>query len=328
MAEIIEPIENYALSADAKPKSLFSKVGIIGAGEVGRNIARMISAHGMDVVFIELNQEYIERGNAELSHDLDQMIARWGMTTGDKRAILSRIKGTTDYADLAGCGIVIEAIKSRRRRDVEVINERKEIFKKIEEVVSKDAIIATNSTTLVVTELSSELQYPERAISLHFTSSPDSKIMEVVRSVYTEDSCFDKVGKFATMLDKQLVEVQESPGLISTRLLVPLINEAAQLLMEGVSTMEEIDRTMRLGFGLPRGPFAMADRIGLDKFMRWCDNLYAEFGDARYIASPLIKRMVRSNRLGYKVRAGFFDYDAEGHRLKQNKRSFDYITRK
>ncbi len=328
MAEITEPIENYGLSADAKPKSLFSKVGIIGAGEVGRNIARMISAHSMDVVFIEVSQEHIDHCQKELSADLDQMIARWGMTTGDKRAIMSRITGSTDYKALEGCGIVIEAIKSRNKRDIEVINERKDIFRKIEEVVAKDAIIATNSTTLVVTELSSELKNPERCISLHFTASPDSKIMEVVRGIYTEDSCFEKVRKFANMIDKQMTEVQESPGIISTRLLVPLINEACQVLMEGVSTMEEIDRTMRLGFGLPSGPFAMADRIGLDKFVRWGENLYAEFGDHRYIASPLIKRLVRSNRLGYKVRAGFFDYDEEGNRVKQDHRSFDYIMRK
>lgn len=325
MAEIIEPIENYGLSADSKPKSLFSKIGIIGAGEVGRSIARMISTHGMDVVFIEVNQERIDRSIKELDAELDRMILRWGMTTGDKRAIMSRITGTTDYGMLEGCGLVIEAIKSRRRRDVEVITERKEIFRKIEAVVTKDAIITTNSSTLVITELSSELEYPERCASIHFTSSADSKVMEVVRSVHTGDACFEKIGIIAGLLEKTLVEVQESPGIISTRLLVPLINEAAHVLMEGVSTMEEIDLTMRIGFGLSQGPFAMADKIGLDKFVRWCENLYAEFGDTRYVASPLIKRLVRHNRTGYKVRAGFYDYDADGNRVAQNHRSFDYI---
>ena len=195
--------------------------------------------------------------------------------------------------------------------------------------MERNAIIATNSTTLVITELSSKLDYPERCVSLHFTSSStDSRVLEVVRSMYTSDPCFDKVGLFATMLDKQMIEVQESPGIISTRLVVPLVNEACHILMEGVSTMEEIDRTMRLGFGLPRGPFAMADRIGLDKFVRWCENLYQEFGDPRYVASPLIKRLVRANRIGYKVRAGFYDYDEDGHRIKQNRRNFDYFKRK
>jgi len=309
-----EPIVNYALNKAEKPKTLFGKIGIVGCGEVGRSIARMISSRGIDVIFKEVSEKQIEISMHELAKDLDGMIDRWGMTEGEKRAIMSRIKGTTRCSDFTGCGIVIEAISSRTREHL--IGERKEIFKRIEKHVDRDTIIATNSTTLVITELSSELKYPDRCVSFHFISpAPDSRVVEVVRGLHTSDEAHEKVAKFARLLDKKMISVIESPGIISTRLAVPLINEACEILMEGVGTMEDIDLTLSLGFGVPLGPFAMADKIGLGKVLRWCENLYQEFGDMKYKASPLIKKMVRANRLGRKVGKGFYDYDEWGKRI-------------
>jgi len=189
---------------------------------------------------------------------------------------------------------------------------RKEIFKKIEEVVDQTCIIATNSTTLVITELSNELEYPERCVSFHFLSPvQESQVVEVVCGLYTSTTSFERVCQFAKMIDKRVVRVTESPGIISTRLVAPLINEACRMLMEGVGSVEDIDTTLKLGFGFPHGPFEMADKYGLDRVVRWLDNLYAEFGELHYKASPTLKKMVRGNRLGMVTRKGFYEYDED-----------------
>ncbi len=311
----MEKIEKYALSKSSKPKTLFGKVGLIGCGEVGRSIARMVSARGMDVVFVEISDEQIEKSLNSLSLDIDAIIERWGMVKSEKRAILSRIKGSTNYEILKECDIVIEAIVSKSRE--KLIDERKDIFEKLEKYVSKNTVIATNSTTVVITELSSGLKYPERCVSFHFISpAPDARIVEVVRGIYTSDETYEKVKKFSKLLGKKFIGATESPGIISTRLVVPLINEACEILMEGVGSMTDIDCTMSSGFGIPLGPFAMADKIGLDKLLRWCENLYQEFGDLKYKASPVIKKYVRANLLGRKTGKGFYEYDKYGNRLK------------
>lgn len=305
---IIEPIENYGLSSKSRPKQLFSKVGIVGCGSVGQNIALMISQKDLEVVFIELSEDKILKAKEEISKELDNMIDHWGMTPGEKRAILSRINGYIGYENLSDCDLVIESIRSssRERR----VTCRKEVFKNIEKVVSPECIIATNSTTIVITELSSELEHKERCVSLHFlTDTPNAKMIEVVRGLYTSDEFYDRVIKFATMLGKEPIHVEESPGLISVRVFVAQLNEACEVLMEGVGSKEDIDKTMRIGIGQTLGPFEMADKIGLDKVVRWMENLYNEFGDKKYMASPLIKRLVRAHQLGRISGKGFYTYD-------------------
>jgi len=316
MAELIEPIEKYALSKDSRPKSLFSKVGLIGCGEVGRSIARMVSSKGIDVVFVELSNDKIKYAIEELGKDLDILIDNWGLTTSEKRSVISRIQGSTDYKILKGCDLVIEAVIL----DCCEYEERKKIFKKIEEQVDNDAIIVSNSTTTIISELVSSLKNPARCMSLHFISpAPDANVLEVVRGLYTSDATYEKVKKFAALLGKKVIPVINSPGVISARLVVPLINEACQVLMEDVSTMEDIDITMQLGYGLPLGPFAMADKIGLDKLLHWCENLFFEFGDKKYKASPIIKKYVLAGRLGRKVHKGFYEYDNYGRKITKEK---------
>jgi len=312
MAEVIvEPIEKYGLSQKDRHKQLFSKVGIVGCGTVGQNIALMISQKELEVVFIELSEEKISNALCNIERELDKMIEQWGMTESEKRAILSRIHGYVGYEHLKGCDLVIESIrsKSRERR----VSCRKEVFKNVEKYVSSDCIIATNSTTIVITELSSELEHKERCVSLHFlTSVSNAKMIEVVRGLYTSDDVYDRVMQFTRMLGKDGIPVQESPGLISVRIFVALLNEACEVLMERVGTMEDIDKTMRIGLGLTLGPFETADKIGLDKVIRWMENLYNEYGDKKYIASPLIKRLVRANQLGRISGKGFYIYDELG----------------
>jgi len=311
--KIVEQIESYALSKKSRPKSQFSQVGVVGAGTTGQRIILMIAKKGIEVVVLDLSQEKLDQAVSEMENELDNQINHWGMTSGDKRSILSKIKGTTDYRDFRDCDLVIECILSKVPEfSLEI---RKNVFKRIEENVSRNAIIATNSSTIVITELSSELEHKDRTLSLHFsTTNPDANIVEVVRGLHTTDIVIENVLKFATLIRKIPIPVDESPGLISVRLFVALMSEACEVFMEGVATKDNIDLTMRNGLGLPLGPFEMADKIGLDKVIRWMDNLYKEFGDIKYKPSPVLKKLVRANRLGRKSGVGFYYYDKYGNK--------------
>lgn len=312
--KIEEQIESYALSQKGRPKAQFAQIGVVGGGTTGQRIILMIATKGIEVTFLDLSQEKIDQAFEEMANELDSRIEHWGMTSGDKRAVLSRIKGTTEYKDFKDCDLVIECILSKVREfSVEI---RKNVFKKIEESVSKDTIIATNSTTTVITELSSELENKDRCVSLHFsTTAPSASVVEVVRGLHTSQSVCDNIHKFTTLINKIPVPVDESPGLISVRLFIALIGEACDVLMEGVASKENIDLTMKNGLGLPLGPFEMADKIGLDKVVRYMDNLHKEFGDLKYKPSPLIKKLVRANRLGRKSGKGFYSYDENGNKI-------------
>ncbi len=315
MAEIlVEPIEGYALSKNKKKgTTLFSKVGVVGCGKEGQSIARIASWHGMEVVFLELTEEKIETAIANIGKELDNRIENWGLTPSEKKAIMSRIKGTMDYKDLAECDFVIEAIRSDDK-GARSIDARKEVFKKIEEIVREDTIIATNSTTIIITELASEMKKPERCISLHFfVTSPEARIIEVVKGLYTSEEVYNRVCTFVKLINRDVIPVEESAGLVSVRLYVTLLNEACQVLMEGIATMSDIDKTMKVGLGMRFGPFRTADIIGLSKITKWMDNLYEEFGSSKYKPSPLIKRLVRAKHLGVVSGEGFYKYDENGN---------------
>ncbi len=313
---IYEPIEQFGLVEKKRSKSLFSKIGVIGCGLVGQNIARVASFYGIEVVFIEINEDKIREAYINIEKVLDDRIEHWGSTSGDKRAILSRIKGSLDYQDLKGCDFVIEAIRAVDRGGK--IRERKEIFHRIEEVVDDDCIIATHSTTIVITELSSDLKRRDRCVSLHFfVNHQEARIVEVVRGLYTTDESYQKVCKFVTLINRKIVPVQESAGLVSVRIFVVLLNEACEILMEGISNIEDIDRTMKVGFGMRLGPFELADKMGLDKILRWMDNIYNEFGDIRYKPNPYLRKLVRAKHLGIEAGDGFYKYDEKGNRISQ-----------
>lgn len=308
---IIEPIEDFGLSKKQQQKTLFSKIGIVGCGKDGQNIARIASANGMEVVFVELSEERIQNAYNRLSIVLDRRIENWGMTQGEKKLILSRIKGSLDYKVLTDCDFVIEAI--RAESSDRKITERKEVFRKIEAVVCPECIIATNSTTIIITELSSELKYRDRCVSLHFfVQSPEAKICEVVKGLYTSEEVYSKVLKFVKMVNRQAIPVEESAGLISIRLYTALLNEACEVLLEGVGSMADIDSVWKVGFGMRFGPFELADVLGVDKINRWMENLYSEFGDPMYMASPVIKKLVRAKRYGIHTCCGFYKYDQNG----------------
>ncbi len=317
MSEInVEPIELYGLSQKEQPKIQFSKIGIIGGGTVGREISLIVSQSEIEVVLIEISEERIIYAFTELEISLNKQIDHWGMTTNEKKLVLSRIKGSLNYSDLTGCDLVIECIKSKSND--QMLDFRRSIFMKTEEYVDKDCIIATNSTAAIITELSSVLKHSERAIGIHFlTTNPNARVVEVVRGLHTSSEIYDSAIKFVKMINKTPVLVEESSGLISVRIVSTMINEACDVFMEGVSSLESIDLTMKNYFGLISGPFELADKIGLDKIQSWMDELYNEFGYMKYKTSPLIKRLVRANHLGRKTLRGFYQYDKNGKRLSK-----------
>lgn len=308
---MVERLEDFSLSKTMLNKGALQKVGIVGCGSMGQEIAKNISQHGFDLVFVDIDEVSVAAALAGITKLLDDEIMKWGMTQSEKRLILSRIKGTTEYKDLADCDIVLETINSKKPGTS--IELRKEIFKKIEKVVRRDTVIASNTAVLMISDLASGLEFPDRAVGLHFLSPADRvKILEVVRSAKTSDEAYDLVCKFVTMLEKKVVKLIESPGNISTRMMVVEINQACEILMEGIASVDDIDETMKASLGHQYGPFELADRVGLDKVMKWMDGLYNEFGGSIYKTSPVIKRLVRTNYLGRATGIGFYKYDASG----------------
>lgn len=304
----MDQLVEFGLGNKLKVEGKINSVGIVGCGTVGQGITLYVAKHGIEVIFIDVSEERINEVYESIGESLDDEIKHWGMTSSEKRLVLSRIKGSTKFTDLKDCDIVIEAIGSRRQGTM--VNTRKEVFKKIEEVVSDDTIISSNISTLMISDLAEILKNPERAIGIHFIE-PISKtsIVEVVTGVQTTKVVHDKVNKFCQLIRKQPIEVNESPGNISTRMMIPIINEACGILMEGVASITDIDLTMKETFGHNVGPFEMADKIGLDKVLKYMENLYAEYGESKYKASPVIKRLVRANYLGRTSGKGFYNYE-------------------
>lgn len=302
-----ETLADFSLGKRPQTKGMIQKVGVVGCGTVGQEIVRYVSQYGIDVVFLDLDEAIITHAIEEIGNQLDDIINHWGLTPGEKRAILSRIKGTTRYEDLANCDIVIESISSRKKgTSLEI---RKEIFKNIEAVVKEDAIISSNIATLMISDLSNGLTNPERAIGIHFILPINkTNIIEVVKGINSSDEAYAQVLKFAGMINKKVIKLNESPGNIVTRMLVTTINEACEILMEGVASVQDIDQAMRESTGYLYGPFEMADRIGLDKVLKYMENLYQEFGDKKYKPSPIIKRLVRANYIGRITERGFYNY--------------------
>jgi 3-hydroxybutyryl-CoA dehydrogenase len=284
------------------------KVGVIGAGSMGQEIIRIIARHGIEVVFIDKTEELLVQIRESLEKQLDEIINKWGITPSEKRAIMSRIEGSIDFNDVRDCDLIIETIHRKGRGTS--LQDRKEIFRNVEGIIDTKTVIASNNATLMISDLASALNHPERTVGFNFIT-PVSKvgIVEVIRGLDTNDESYDFALRFIRMLDKRPITLNESLGNISTRLIVTLINEACEVLMEGVAPVNSIDDTMKLGYGLQLGPFELADRVGLDKVQKWMDNLYFEYGEQKFKPSPILKRLVRANHLGRKTGKGFYKYE-------------------
>lgn len=319
MARIItEPIERYGLSKRHRKRTMFSQIGVVGCGMEGSEIATTAALNGMEVVFLEPNQEKIANAFSRIEGKLDKKIMNWGLTENEKKAILSRVRGTTSYIDFQNCDFVIEAIRYDDKTGERQVEERKKVFQQLEQVLEPTAIIASNVTTVVVTELASELKHRERCIGVHFmTNTPGSQIIEIVSGLYTSEETYDKVRVFAKMINHEYISVMESSGLVSMRLFLTQLNEACQILMEGISTVEDIDKVMTVGFGHNYGVFRTADTMGIEKIVKMLNNLYEEYGNIKYKPSPVLLRLTRAKNHGISSGRGFYEYDESGDIVKQ-----------
>ena len=318
MAEIIEAIEEYGLSSKHKKRSLFSKIGVVGCGRDGRHIVSLTALSGMEVVFIEVSNDRIQEALKDIENGLDTKIENWGLTQGEKRATMGRIKGSLNYSDLKGCDFVIECIRyeANGERSTEL---RKEVFRNLELVLAPDAIIATNATTVIISELAADLNHKERCISLHFPiTHTEAKLLEVVRGTFTSQEAIDKIFLFANMIKYIPIPVHESSGLVSFRLLIIMLNEACEIWMENVAPLEDIDKEFTIIYGQRFGVFQLADIIGIEKLVMMMEDMFHEYGDKKYKASPVLWRLYRSKQLGKSTGRGFYIYDESGKQIGPN----------
>lgn len=294
------------------PQNLL-RAGIIGGGTMGQGIAQMMASSGIDVILVEKDKESLDHSLAELADRMDQEISRWGITASEKRAILSRIDGTSDYYRLEGLKLIIEAVP-------EILSLKQEIFRAVDEIFEGDGVIVSNTSTLSLSEIASVMAHPENVIGMHFMNPvTKTKIVEIIRGLKTSDETFNYAKGFAERINKVVVEVYEYPGYVTTRVIIPMLNEAMYVLMEGVATTEGIDTAMKLGFNLNFGPLEFADMMGLDEVMKWMETLFHELGDLKYRPCPLLRKMVRANHLGRKTGEGFYCYDKNGKKIGQSK---------
>ncbi|HUG52260.1 MAG TPA: 3-hydroxyacyl-CoA dehydrogenase NAD-binding domain-containing protein [Vicinamibacteria bacterium] len=283
-------------------------VGIVGGGTMGQGIAVACAAAGLDVLLRERSPEAAQEALAGIAAGLDRDIAKWRRTESEKEAILARVRTVDSYAELEAAQFVIEAVPE----DLEL---KAAIFQELDRACPPEDILATNTSALSVSEIAARTGRPDRILGLHFLAPvPTVPLVEVVRGLSTSDQTFRDALDFVRLLGKTGIEVFEYPGYVSTRVILPFLNEAMYVVLEGVATAEAVDTSMRLGYGMPTGPLALADRMGLDEVMRWMQHLFDELGDLKYRPCPLLRKMVRAGRLGVKSGSGFFEYDEHGVR--------------
>ncbi len=303
-----------SLATKRKGKDDFHLVGVIGLGVMGQGIAETVAGAGIDVLAVEKNEKTMKAGLDALGKEMDQEIKRWAKTAAEKKAVLSRIKTTTNIADLKSCDIIIEAID-------ENFEMKRHLIEAFYSVGREDAVFISNTATLNLTKLAAASKRPDRIVGMHFLNPvPKIPLVEIVRGMKTSDETYKTVKRFAERIGKTPVEVFEYPGFITTRVILPMLNEAMHVLMEGIAKADDIDTAMRLGYDMSSGPLEMADAMGLDEVMMWMETLFHELGEPRYRPCPLLRRMVRERKLGKKVGEGFFKYDADGKRIRESRK--------
>jgi 3-hydroxybutyryl-CoA dehydrogenase len=278
------------------------KVGVLGCGLMGSGIAQVSAQAGYETVVREVEQRFLDKGLAGIDKSLGKFVEKGKMTAADKDACIGRLKGSTSLDDLADCDIVIEAI-------VENPELKKETYAALDKIVKKEAIFASNTSSLTITELSMATARPKQFVGLHFFNPvPLMKLVEVVRTILTSDAAFNEAFAFARSLGKEAVAARDNSGFIVNRLLVPYILDAIRAYEEGVGSIEDIDKAMQLGCGYPMGPFTLLDFVGLDTTYFITEVMFAEYREKRFASPPLLRKMVLAGRFGRKSGAGFYDY--------------------
>jgi 3-hydroxybutyryl-CoA dehydrogenase len=277
------------------------KVGVLGCGLMGSGIAQVAATAGFDVSVLEVEQKFLDKGFAGIEKSLAKF-AEKGTLKETPPAVRARLKGTTNKQDLADCDIVIEAI-------IENVEEKKKMYASLDPIVKKDAIFASNTSSISVTELLTSVKRPERFIGLHFFNPvPLMKLVEVVKTIATAPEVYDAAYEFGKKLGKVPVRTSDKTGFIVNRLLVPYLLDAIRAYEEGVGSIEDIDNAMKLGCGYPMGPFTLLDFVGLDTTYYITHVMYEEFKERRFASPPLLKRLVMAGWYGRKSGRGFYDY--------------------
>jgi 3-hydroxybutyryl-CoA dehydrogenase len=277
-------------------------IGIIGAGTMGNGIAQVCAIAGLQVTMVDISDAAVERGIATLSASLDRLVKKEKLSAAGKTAALARVKGSMSYSALQGAELIIEAA-------TENLELKLRILKQIDELMPVETVIATNTSSISITQLAAAVRNPERFIGLHFFNPvPMMALLEVIRGLQTSDATHAVAIELAQAIGKTPITVKNSPGFVVNRILCPMINEAIFTLQEGLATAEDIDTGMKLGCNHPIGPLALADLIGLDTLLAVMQVFYEGFNDPKYRPAPLLKEMVAAGRLGRKSGRGFYSY--------------------
>ena len=280
-------------------------VGVIGAGTMGNGIAQVCALAGLQVAMIDVSDEAVRRGTAVIADSLERLVGKGKLSAADRDAALARVKGSTRYEDLQGAELVIEAA-------TENLELKLRILRQVDSLVGPETVIATNTSSISITQLAAVVNRPERFVGMHFFNPvPLMALLEIIRGLQTSDAAHAQALAFARTVGKTPITVKNAPGFVVNRILVPMLNEAVFVLQEGLATPEDIDAGMRLGCNHPIGPLALADMIGLDTLLAVTEVFHADFGDPKYRPAPLLKEMVAAGRLGRKSGRGFYVYRAE-----------------
>ena len=278
------------------------KVAVIGTGTMGNGIAQTFAQAGHDVLLKGRSEASLQRAHKAIDKSLSKMVEKGKMEAAQKDAIIAKIVDTMDYNDCADADLVVEVIAE----DMAI---KKEIFQTLDKICKPEAILATNTSSLSITEVAACTSRPENVIGMHFFNPvPMMKLVEVIKGQLTSAEVHNKVVEIAKEVGKVPVSVNEAPGFVVNRILIPLVNEGIGILADGVASAEEIDEAMKLGANSPVGPLALGDLIGLDVCLAIMEVLYNEYGDSKYRPHPLLRKMVRANLLGRKTGRGFYDY--------------------